>query len=763
MKRKIHIIMLLTVIMSFILLLNLTVVADDSDKTVHIFLNNLELQLEESPVITTDNKILISINSLAKALGDEVMWNDENKSMAIKHGNKVLIATALDNYIYLAQDEYWVNWKKIELNIPVSYSNGQLNIIIDDFCKALELNIEWDDSNSTIYLSYNSNNKEKIDAETFKNIDTVYYILNNSNSQFDQYTDDFREFFDQRDTFVDAVTMGVSDIWAGTRDLISDLSNAETIMKETLEEILRAIPDNEVVTLDKNLLDEMKEWGVNGKNVFNTKKGVDDKFLIQHPKLKRLNTAIDAAGYIYDFTSFSAEQIAILLSNYEMNINYLDVLKKSLGGNDLDSSLNKSISRLESEYANKFLKILVNVRDELPEKEISLVMDKITGGVFSIGTFTWNEIFSLTGTTGKGKPLKTFYGAYCINSSLDVSYKKLYNKILTGEYNANEVSELKQLDDLQRATKYVLYESIKNITDDKKTQDYCESTMKLINRSCLNWNYSAILTFKMLPKEFDFSSGVGGWVTHLEIKSNGTFSGHFSDSNMGETGEGYPNGTVYICDFNGKFTSPVKVNDCIYSTQLESIIIEGKTDEIYYENEIRYIYSEPHGFDNAKEFFIYLPGAVVSELPNEFLLWSGLNPNICNTIPEGFYGLYNLNGEKGFIGISEKSVWRTYYKYNYEGLESSIIPSYNNLSHLLFYSNGGGVSIDLCFNWPQDGKTDFTAVDSKGSGDYDLSLNVDEDFTKITIFLSSSEGNDLSAWGGTKDGKLVAEYMRENY
>ena len=41
---------------------------------------------------------------------------------------------------------------------------------------------------------------------------------------------------------------------------------------------------------------------------------------------------------------------------------------------------------------------------------------------------------------------------------------------------------------------------------------------------------------------FEFCSGVGAWGTELTIGENGAFKGSFHDSEMGETGEGYPDG-----------------------------------------------------------------------------------------------------------------------------------------------------------------------------------------------------------------------------
>ena len=119
--------------------------------------------------------------------------------------------------------------------------------------------------------------------------------------------------------------------------------------------------------------------------------------------------------------------------------------------------------------------------------------------------------------------------------------------------------------------------------------------------------------------EFYFSSGAGGWRTFLNIEEDGSFHGEYSDSDMGSTGDGYPNGTYYYCEFNGKFTEAVKVNDYTYSMKIEEISCakEPETSEII--DEILYYYATPYGLEGAEEVLIYLPGAPTSDLPAEYL------------------------------------------------------------------------------------------------------------------------------------------------
>lgn len=74
--------------------------------------------------------------------------------------------------------------------------------------------------------------------------------------------------------------------------------------------------------------------------------------------------------------------------------------------------------------------------------------------------------------------------------------------------------------------------------------------------------------------EFYFSSGAGGWRTVLHIDGSGGFSGTYSDSDMGGSGEDGIWGIQHRCDFTGQFTQPVRVNDYTYSVRIDEIAYE---------------------------------------------------------------------------------------------------------------------------------------------------------------------------------------------
>ena len=152
--------------------------------------------------------------------------------------------------------------------------------------------------------------------------------------------------------------------------------------------------------------------------------------------------------------------------------------------------------------------------------------------------------------------------------------------------------------------------------------------------------------------DFTFSSGAGAWATQLNIRPDGSFSGEYWDMDMGSSGDGYPNGTQYGNTFTGKFTDLQKVNDYTWSMKLDKINYTYEIGKEEILDQILYSYTEAYGLDGADEVDIYLPGAPVDQLPEEFLQWACSNYDRFEAEKNGLpcYGLYNVEGAEGFSG-----------------------------------------------------------------------------------------------------------------
>ena len=146
-----------------------------------------------------------------------------------------------------------------------------------------------------------------------------------------------------------------------------------------------------------------------------------------------------------------------------------------------------------------------------------------------------------------------------------------------------------------------------------------------------------------------FASGAGAWGTELFFLADGAFEGLYHDSDMGSAGDDYPNGTVYWCNFTGRFTELTRVGAYEYSLTMVSLTQEGVDGEIEIsaEDGIRYITSYPYGIAGAEELRLYLPGKRIDELPEECKHWFHVWNADENAVLE-YYGIYNINEQLGF-------------------------------------------------------------------------------------------------------------------
>ncbi|MCR5733231.1 MAG: hypothetical protein K6G22_01370 [Lachnospiraceae bacterium] len=194
----------------------------------------------------------------------------------------------------------------------------------------------------------------------------------------------------------------------------------------------------------------------------------------------------------------------------------------------------------------------------------------------------------------------------------------------------------------------------------------------------------------MAEWSYYFTSGVGGWGTELNVAEDGSFSGSFHDTDMGDTGPGYENGTIYICNFSGHFNDYVRSGGPnIYMLSIEDIEYENEpgTEEI--EEDIRYIYSEPYGLEGLlgkEDPLAFLDaGTVTSVIGQEEMSWIaplnfgkyvGVNFDYVEDIPEflPFAVLINLEDDLVFNGsnITDKNQTFLVNRVKLPGLENTV-------------------------------------------------------------------------------------------
>ena len=151
-----------------------------------------------------------------------------------------------------------------------------------------------------------------------------------------------------------------------------------------------------------------------------------------------------------------------------------------------------------------------------------------------------------------------------------------------------------------------------------------------------------------LPLDFTFASGAGAWLTELVLEQDGSFAGQYHDSEMGDQGDDYPNGSCYISTFSGRFGNIRQVDDHTWSMTLEEVSLGETPDQEWIEDGIRYIASEPYGVEEGKEFFLYSPETPTEGLDEEFLTWWP-SWNVEDTGTLNCWGLLNQETHYGFF------------------------------------------------------------------------------------------------------------------
>lgn len=147
--------------------------------------------------------------------------------------------------------------------------------------------------------------------------------------------------------------------------------------------------------------------------------------------------------------------------------------------------------------------------------------------------------------------------------------------------------------------------------------------------------------------DFLFSSGAGAWGTMLRIGADGSFSGVYRDSEMGDSDPAYPDGTVYYCAFYGQLGTPVPVDAHSYRLPVQVLGYEEPPDTQQIRGTQRYCFTTALGVEGAQSLLLYAPGTPKDVLPPEYLQWVSLEEE-ASSLP--FWGIYNEALQCGFSG-----------------------------------------------------------------------------------------------------------------
>ena len=211
----------------------------------------------------------------------------------------------------------------------------------------------------------------------------------------------------------------------------------------------------------------------------------------------------------------------------------------------------------------------------------------------------------------------------------------------------------------------------------KKAIAWLAGLALLLSAACGLAESGETLLDTMSGQEWVFSSGVGAWSTELRIRPDGTFSGEYHDSEMGETGEGFPEGTIYGCTFTGRLSVAGQADETTWKIRVDSLSLdEGQVPEAV-EDGVRYVTSDPYGLSAGDEMLLYRPGTPISLLSEDQLFWAHVLEQ--ETPPEALetWLLTSQRNESGFVGFP---AWETTLANPWQDLTAEELTAVSGLS-----------------------------------------------------------------------------------
>ena len=158
--------------------------------------------------------------------------------------------------------------------------------------------------------------------------------------------------------------------------------------------------------------------------------------------------------------------------------------------------------------------------------------------------------------------------------------------------------------------------------------------------------------WRQVKGKYIFSVGAGAWSTIMTVNADGSFSADYHDSDLGVTGDGYPNGSRAIASGTGKFTYTKRNNDGSFSMTCDPKAFHqnGTVGDVTIKDGVRVETVDGiYGLTPCNTFTVYPTGYATSALSDDVKSW--MYGVIGNPFPSTLAGplIVNDNGTFAFI------------------------------------------------------------------------------------------------------------------
>lgn len=115
-----------------------------NNNTISVFVNGDELKFDVPPVIK-EGRVLIPVKAVVSALGAEVKWDPETKTVTITKDGKTIT-------LQLESKTAIVDGQEVELDVPAGIQNNRTVVPLGFIMQAFNSNVEWDGEDNTVII-----------------------------------------------------------------------------------------------------------------------------------------------------------------------------------------------------------------------------------------------------------------------------------------------------------------------------------------------------------------------------------------------------------------------------------------------------------------------------------------------------------------------------------------------------------------------------------------------------------------------------------
>ncbi|WP_239646916.1 PASTA domain-containing protein [Bifidobacterium porcinum] len=162
--------------------------------------------------------------------------------------------------------------------------------------------------------------------------------------------------------------------------------------------------------------------------------------------------------------------------------------------------------------------------------------------------------------------------------------------------------------------------------------------------------------WRQVQGKYIFSVGAGAWSTIMTVNADGTFSADYHDSDLGVTGDGYPNGSRSIASGTGKFNYSKRNDDGSFSMTCDPKAFHqnGTVGDVTIKDGVRVETVDGiYGLTPCNTFTVYPTGYATSALSDDVKSW--MYGVIGNPLPSTLAGPLIVNDRGTFAFIYDQN------------------------------------------------------------------------------------------------------------